>query len=228
MRLLIAVSIVAFAAACRSDVAPSDPEPPLTIPRVAVVGDSLALSPTTTLNFVTELQARADAERVAVRLVNESAWGDTTADGLRRLDEALTADIVIVALGANDGLRGMRVADIERNLDGIVTRARGRDRRVLLCGMETPPWHGWKYSIAFHHVFPTVASRHGVPLVPFLLAGVALDPAMNGPDGVHPNAAGARRIADTVWPHLRALVDQEISTSLREIPVMAAAGREFS
>jgi acyl-CoA thioesterase-1 len=228
VRLLIAVSIVAFAAACRSDVAPSDPEPPLTIPRVAVVGDSLALSPTTTLNFVTELQARADAERVAVRLVNESAWGDTTADGLRRLDEALTADIVIVALGANDGLRGMRVADIERNLDGIVTRARGRDRRVLLCGMETPPWHGWKYSIAFHHVFPTVASRHGVPLVPFLLAGVALDPAMNGPDGVHPNAAGARRIADTVWPHLRALVDQEISTSLREIPVMAAAGREFS
>jgi acyl-CoA thioesterase I len=79
---------------------------------------------------------------------------------------------------------------------------------VLLAGMEAPPLGGFDYSIQFHLVFPRLAAEHDIPLVPFLLTGVVLNPDMNGPDGVHPNAAGARRIADTVWPYLEPLVRQ--------------------
>jgi acyl-CoA thioesterase-1 len=77
---------------------------------------------------------------------------------------------------------------------------------VLLCGLEVPPVHGWSYTVAFHSLFPRLARRHAVPLVPFLLAGVALNAELNGPDRVHPNAAGAQQIADTVWPYLRPLL----------------------
>ena len=86
------------------------------------------------------------------------------------------------------------------------TVALRRKIAVLLCGMETPPTRGWEYTVGFHNVFPRVAKRYGVPLVPFLLTGVALVREMNGADGVHPNAAGARRIADNVWPYLEALL----------------------
>jgi acyl-CoA thioesterase-1 len=100
----------------------------------------------------------------------------------------------------------MPTSTIDDNLGSIITRAKQRNIRVLLCGMETPPTHGLDYSVAFHFVFPTVAQRLAVPLVPFVLAGVALDPELNGADGVHPNAAGAERIADTVWTYLRPLL----------------------
>jgi len=88
----------------------------------------------------------------------------------------------------------------------VVIGSDRRSLRVLLCGMETPPTRGFDYSLAFHAVFPDLGRRHSVPLVPFLLAGVALVPELNGPDGVHPNAAGALRIADTVWPYLEPLL----------------------
>jgi acyl-CoA thioesterase-1 len=180
------------------------------VPRVVVLGDSLALSPTPQLNFTTELQARADAAGARARISNASAWGDTTADGLRRVDAVLAAapQILVVALGANDGLRGVPVSTVERNLGEIIARARARDARVLLAGMEAPPLNGIDYSIQFHQVFPRLAAQHDIPLVPFLLAGVVFDPDFNGADGVHPNAAGARRIAATIWPYLEPLVRQ--------------------
>jgi acyl-CoA thioesterase-1 len=182
--------------------------------RVVVLGDSLAVSPTSQLNFTSELQARADAAGLRLGISNASTWGDTTADGLRRLDAALAINpqILVVALGANDGLKGVSLPVVERNLDAIITRARDRGIRVLLTGMETPPVNftgvGFDYSIQFHLLFPRLAARHDVPLVPFLLAGVILNPDMNGADGIHPNAAGARRIAATVWPYLERLVRQ--------------------
>ena len=182
------------------------------MPRVVVLGDSLAVSPTSQLNFTTELQARADAAGVRVRVSNASTWGDTTADGLRRLDAALAINpqILVVALGANDGLRGVSLSAVERNLDDILARARDRGIRVLLAGLETPPLNGFDYSIQFHLLFPRLAGRYHVPLVPFLLSGVILNPDMNGPDGIHPNAEGARRIATTVWPYLEPLVRQVV------------------
>ena len=143
-------------------------------------------------------------------VVNAGASGAITADGVRRLDSVLTDDsrILVLELGANDGLRGIPTETVEQNLASMIERAQARGIRVLLCGMETPPLHGLPYTVSFHRVFPSLASRYDVTLVPFLLAGVALNSDLNGPDGIHPNAAGARTIAETVWPYLERLIRQ--------------------
>ncbi len=201
-------------AACDSSSSPATPSATYTGPavpgRIVVLGDSLAVSPSTTVNFPAELQRRIETVGRRWAISNASVSGDTTAGGLRRLDAAIDsgAEILILALGANDGLRGVDTAAVERNLSTIIEQAQARGIRVLLCGMETPPMRGWNYTIEFHRVFPRSAQRYQVPLVPFLLTGVALNPDMNGDDEIHPNAAGARQIADNVWPYLEQLVAQ--------------------
>ena len=134
--------------------------------------------------------------------------GDTTTGGLRRFEQALTGDtrVLVLELGANDGLRGIDIPIVEKNLSTMIERAQARGIRVLLCGMETPPLNGWNYTVDFHRLFPRLAQKYNVALVPFLLAGVALNPELNGDDEIHPNAAGAQRIAETVWPYLEPLV----------------------
>ena len=173
-----------------------------------VLGDSLAISPSSTQNFAVELQARLRAVNPAWTVVNAGVRGDTSGGGLNRCDYWLGGcpEILVLALGANDGLRGIPAAQVERNLATIIERAQSRGIRVLLCGMQAPPLWGWDHARAFQEVFPRLAARYKVPLVPFLLQGVMLNRAMNGPDGIHPNAAGARAIADLVWPHLQPLV----------------------
>ena len=175
-----------------------------------MLGDSLAVSPSRAESFPAVLQARLNAAHPGWTIKNEGVSGDTTAGGVRRLDAALTSEtaILILELGANDGLRGVRISTIEENLATIIERAQSKGIRVLLCGMETPPFNGWNYSVEFHRVFPRLAARFNIPLVPFLLEGVALNPEFNGDDDIHPNAAGARRIAETVWPYLQPLVQQ--------------------
>ena len=178
------------------------------IRRIVVLGDSLAVSPTRTDAFPARLQERLDATYPGWIVGNEGVGGDTTSDGLQRLDRALSQGtaILILELGANDGLRGTPLDTIEANLSAIIERVRARGITVLLCGMETPPRNGWSYTLEYHRLFPRLAARYEIPLVPFLLEGVALNPELNGDDLIHPNAAGARRIADTVWPHLERLV----------------------
>ena len=177
-------------------------------PQVLVLGDSLAVSPSTSDNFAVALQQRLIDAGNRWSVANASVSGAVTADGVRRVDAAIGADtrILVLALGANDGLRGVPVTTIEQNLTTIVERAQARSVRVLLCGMETPPTHGFDYSIDYHRIFPRLATRYELSLVPFVLAGVVLDSAMNGPDGIHPNSAGAKRIAETVWPYLERMV----------------------
>ena len=176
--------------------------------RIVVLGDSLAVTPTRAASFPALLQARMSREGRPWTVVNAGVSGDTTAGGLRRLESALRdgADVLVLELGANDGLRGVDIAVVEKNLSTIIEAAQTRGISVLLCGMETPPLHGWNYTVAFHSLYPRLAARYGVPLVPFLLTGVALVPEMNGGDGIHPNAAGAHRIAETVWPYLEPLL----------------------
>jgi acyl-CoA thioesterase-1 len=178
------------------------------VQRVVVLGDSLAVSPSLDQSFPARLQARIAAAALRWTVANAGVSGDTTADGVRRVEPLLAGDVgvLILELGANDGLRGMPTTAVEDNLASIIALTQRRNIRVLLCGMETPPTHGFDYSVAFHFVFPSVAQRFSVPLVPFVLAGVALDPELNGADGVHPNAAGAEHIADTIWPYLRPLL----------------------
>jgi acyl-CoA thioesterase-1 len=201
-------------AACGTATAPTGPGESATAANVrreiVVLGDSLAISPSRAQGFPARLQARLDASYPGWTVVNAGVGGDTSADGVRRMDQVMTpaTAILILELAANDGLRGVSIATIEKNLSTIIERAQAREIRVLLCGMETPPLNGWNYSVEFHRVFPRVAARYNVPLVPFLLAGVALNPEFNGDDEIHPNAAGAARIADTVWPFLETLVKQ--------------------
>ena len=141
---------------------------------------------------------------------NHGVSGDTSADAVRRLDAALAESpaIMIVALGANDGLRGVPVAEVRRNLETIIEAAQARKITVLLCGMEALPINGWEYTLAFHRLFPTLAEKYNVPLVPFLLNGVIGNPRMVQQDHVHPNAAGAAEMAQTIWPYLQPLALQ--------------------
>jgi acyl-CoA thioesterase I len=154
------------------------------------------------------LEARLRREGFDYRVVNAGVSGDTSAGGLRRLDWALRLrpDVVIVALGANDGLRGQPPDALRGNLTRIVERARAAGARVLLAGMRVPPNYGAEYARAFAGVYPAVARTTGVPLAPFLLDGVAGDPRLNQADGIHPTAQGQRIIAERLWPHLRPLL----------------------
>ena len=154
------------------------------------------------------VEARLRREGYPYRVVNAGVSGDTTAGGLRRVDWVLRnrPEVAVVALGANDGLRGLATDAMERNLVAIVERLRAGGARVLLAGMEVPPNYGAAYTRAFRAVFPDVARRTGSALMPFLLAGVAADPRLNLADGIHPNAAGYRAIAERVWPYLIALL----------------------
>lgn len=178
-----------------------------------MLGDSLAISPSRAQSFPARLQARLDASYPGWTVVNAGVGGDTTTDGVRRMDAVMPPKtaILVLELGANDGLRGVSIATIKKNLAAIIERAQAREIRVLLCGMETPPFNGWNYSVEFHRLFPRLAARYNVPLVPFLLAGVALNPEFNQADDIHPNAAGAALIADTVWPFLEPLVKQTLA-----------------
>jgi acyl-CoA thioesterase-1 len=158
--------------------------------------------------FPALLAERLRREGYDYRVVNAGVSGDTSAGGLRRVGWVLRAkpEIVIVALGANDGLRGQSVTAMRQNLEQIVRRVQAAGARVLLAGMRMPPNYGESFTREFVAAYQEVARRTGVPLVPFLLEGVATDPALNQVDGIHPNARGHRVIAERMWPHLRPLL----------------------
>ena len=142
------------------------------------------------------------------RVVNAGVSGDTSAGGLRRLDWVLRSrpEIAIVALGANDGLRGVPVATLRDDLTAIVTTLKARGVRVLLIGMRLPPNYGGVYADAFAETFRLVARRTSTPFLPFLLDGVGGEPSLNQADGIHPNAAGHRAVAERVWLALEPLL----------------------
>lgn len=179
-------------------------------PRVLFLGDSLSagLHLPKDEAFPAVLQARLAAEGAPFELVNAGVSGDTTAGGLARLDWLLKQDpdLVVVELGANDGLRGVALESVEANLRKIVARLQDEDLPVLLLGMKLPPNYGSAYTEGFETVYQRVADDTGVTFVPFFLEGVAGDPTLNLPDGIHPTTAGHERIADNLEPVLRDLV----------------------
>jgi acyl-CoA thioesterase-1 len=140
--------------------------------------------------------------------VNAGVSGDTSAGALRRLEWLLQQrpHVVVVELGANDALRGQPVSAIEANLRAIVEQSRAAGARVLLVGMRVPTSYGPEYAGDFAAMFPRLAKSLGVPLVPFLLEGVAGRPRLNLEDGIHPNAEGQKVVAATVLPHLERLL----------------------
>jgi acyl-CoA thioesterase-1 len=156
------------------------------------------------------IEARLRREGYPYRVVNAGVSGDTTAGGVRRVDWVLRnrPDVAVVALGANDGLRGLSTDAMRTNLTTIVERLRAAGARVLVAGMEVPPNYGAAYARAFRRVFSEVTRQTGATLMPFLLDGVAADPRLNQADGIHPNPLGHRAIAEHVWPHLVALLSR--------------------
>ena len=177
---------------------------------VVALGDSVTagLGVAADEAFPARLEVRLRAEGYAYRVINAGVSGDTTAGGVRRVDWVLRSspEVVIVALGANDGLRGQSPPAMRTNLDEIVARLQAAGARVLLAGMRLPPNYGGEYTKEFEAVFPAVARRAKITLMPFLLDGVAGVPRLNQADGIHPTAAGQQVIADHLWPYLRPLL----------------------
>lgn len=181
-------------------------------PKIVALGDSLTagLGLPESQAYPAVLQAKLDAEGYSFTVVNAGVSGDTSAGGLRRLDWTLQGDVrvLILALGANDGLRGLPVAEMRSNLEAIINRAKEKNITVILAGMEAPPNYGAEYTASFRRAFQDVAKERRVIFLPFLLVKVAGDPALNQGDGIHPNRAGAEVIADTLWQVLRPVLDQ--------------------
>jgi acyl-CoA thioesterase-1 len=186
------------------------PAPRDATPRIVFLGDSLTagLGVAPAEAYPAIVQERVRDAGLPHEVVNAGVSGDTSAGGVRRLDWSLKGqvDVLVVALGANDGLRGLAPRDLEANLGTIIERARGRGIAVLLAGMEAPPNFGESYTRQFRAVYPAVAKRYDVLLLPFLLADVAGVPSLNQADGIHPNPKGHRLIADLMWGQLKPLL----------------------
>lgn len=172
---------------------------------IIVMGDSITAGLGVQLEeaYPALLEARLRAEGHAVRVVNSGVSGETTAGGLRRADfiAQQKGDIVIVALGGNDALRGIDPAAAAVQLESIINILAQSGARVVLAGMYAPHNLGSAYVGSFDAMYPALAKKYALPLVPFLLEGVALDPALNQPDGIHPTPAGQRIIMEqNIYP----------------------------
>jgi acyl-CoA thioesterase-1 len=181
-------------------------------PKIVALGDSLTagLGLLEQQAYPALLQKKLDADGYEFEVVNAGVSGDTSAGGLRRLEWALDGDVrvLIVALGANDGLRGLSVAQMKENLSEIIEQAREQEIVVILAGMEAPPNYGPEYTTTFRQAYQDVAREQRVLFIPFLLANVAGQSNLNQGDGIHPNTEGAAIMAETVWRVLRPVLDQ--------------------
>ena len=180
-------------------------------PMVLCLGDSLTegygVAPEKSYPSLLEQRLRDDGH-AGVRVVNAGISGSTTASAVSRLRWQLKAkpDVVILALGGNDGLRGLELEQTGKNLDEAIALAKSHGVRVVLAGMKLPPNYGADYTRHFEALFPALARKHDVALIPFLLEGVAAQPKLNLPDGIHPNASGYEIVVENVLATLRPLL----------------------
>jgi len=158
--------------------------------------------------FPARLEAKLRADGLSVHVINAGVSGDTTADGLARLDWSLAEkpDLVILELGANDALRGLDPAAVRANLDKLIGKIEASGAKLLLAGMQAPSNWGEQYQQAFNGIYAELAEAHGIPLYPFVLDGVALDPKLNQPDGLHPNERGVAIIVEHIAPYVARLM----------------------
>jgi len=220
----LGLSIVVWAACTQSDGPPAEvrsasetrvserPSTNAARPRIVFLGDSL----TAGYGLAKEesvpslIQTRLRSQGYPYDVVNAGVSGDTSAGGLSRLDWSLEGDVrmLVIELGANDGLRGLPVANIKRNLTEIITRTQSRGIKVVLTGMEAPPNFGAAYTAEFRQVYRDLAKLPDVTFMPFYLDGVAGLPHLNIADGMHPNAEGARIVERAVWEKIEPLLDK--------------------
>lgn len=164
--------------------------------------------------FPSLIQEKIKQEKLPFRVVNAGLSGETTAGGLRRIDWLLKqqVDVLVIELGGNDGLRGIAPSETERNLQGIIDkmRAKNPDAQIILAGMQAPPNMGKEYTEKFRAIFPSLAKKNSIELIPFLLEGVAGNPRLNLPDGIHPTAEGHQIVAETIWNTLNPVLSRTV------------------
>ena len=197
------------------------PAPEGPVPAIVALGDSITagfgLKPDE--SYPALLQQKLTMAGYRYRVVNAGVSGDTTGGGLRRLDQALVPEtrMLILELGVNDGLRGLPIQEVQGNLGKIIETARARHIDVLLCTMEAPPSYadGLEYTVEFHKIFVKLQERYQVPRVPFVLIDVLGDQSLTLPDRLHPNAAGARVVAEALWKFLEPMVVKQATGDRR-------------
>jgi acyl-CoA thioesterase I len=203
---LLTVGAALVVACSSSKSSTTGPSPVIPVRKIVALGDSLTSGFGLPENqaYPAQLQNMLRNNGLPFEVLNFGVSGDTTAGGVTRIQAALDERpaILILALGANDGIRGTSVAQVRSNLEVIIQAAQAKNVKILLCGMEALPVHGLQYTIEFHEIFPSLAARYNLPLVPFLLKNVLGNQAMLQSDFVHPNAEGAREIVRTIWPYL--------------------------
>ena len=186
---------------------------PEAMPAIVAFGDSLTAGYglTEEQSYTALLQRKLDEAGYRYRVVNAGVSGDTSAGGARRIDWALEGNVrfLILELGGNDGLRGLPVAEMKKNLASIIERAQARNVTVILAGMEAPPNLGSDYTAQFRQAFRDLAKKYNVKLIPFVLQGVGGLAEMNQPDGIHPNAEGEKILTETVWRALEPMLRQK-------------------
>jgi acyl-CoA thioesterase-1 len=205
---LIGLVIAATSIACKENASPTAPDS--RTPVIVAFGDSLTSGPglRPEQTYPALLQDRIADSGHDQRVINAGVSGDTSSEALRRFDASLVpgAEILILAIGINDGLRGVPVPTVERNIATMIERAQARGIKVLLCAMEAPPVGGLNYTIEFHRMFSRLSDRYNVPLVPFFLLNIVGNDGWDLDDTLHPTASGHRVIADTIWPYLRPML----------------------
>lgn len=181
---------------------------------VLFLGDSLAAGYGLQASqaFPALIQQKIDGLNWDYKVINAGLSGDTSAGGLRRIDWLLRGrvDILVLELGGNDGLRGIDLASTRTNLQGIIDKVKAKNPRVkiVVAGMMVPPNLGQEYTRRFQQMYPELARANQAVLIPFLLEGVAGDTKLNLPDGIHPTAEGHKLVAETVWKHLRPVLQE--------------------
>jgi acyl-CoA thioesterase I len=157
--------------------------------------------------FPAVIQNKIDSAGLAYTVVNAGVSGETTSGGLSRIDWILRQplDVFVLELGANDGLRGIPIAETKKNLQAIIDRVKAKypTAKLVLAGMQLPPNMGQTYATQFRNIYPELAKKNGVTLIPFLLEGVGGEVKLNQQDGIHPTAEGAQVVAQTVWRALQ-------------------------
>lgn len=179
-------------------------------PRIVAFGDSLTagLGVPTDEAYPAQLQHRLDSAGYRYRVINAGVSGDTTAGGLRRLPWVLKSNplIVILELGGNDGLRGLSLQETRANLEQLIQKLQSASVTVVLAGMKLPPNYGAEYTSGFESIYPALAKKYRLPLIPFFLDGVAGSMSLNQADGIHPTGEGYRMIVEKVFETVKPLL----------------------
>ena len=232
-RSLLLISACLLLAACGRETPPSAvtpvpapaasaAAPQVARPRIVFLGDSLTagLGLESAQSYPSLIGQRLAREGYDYEIVNAGVSGDTSAGGLRRMDWSLDGDVkvLVVALGANDGLRGLPPAELQKNLAAVIERATAKGVAVVLAGMEAPPNFGADYTRQFRAVYTDLAQQYRVRFIPFLLLGVAGNGSLNQSDGIHPNVRGAQMVADLVWAELTSALARPNQVSKPQAP----------